>query len=148
MFLLLHRRNRRTHCGSRRPPLCDESGKDEREITFIIVDKDQNCGGTAQATEVIGRIENISQITGSNTGACLCKSRLTSLTPIRGILRMRLRVLPATTMEMHRSRMRWDRMARMTEYFSMPFIVIQSRTAGQARAFTDIPLSVRLCSNI
>lgn len=50
---------------------------DEREITFIIVDKDQNCGGTAQATEVIGRIENISQITGSNTGACLCKSRLT-----------------------------------------------------------------------
>lgn len=50
---------------------------DEREITFIIVDKDQNCGGTAQAKEVIGRIEKISQIEGSNTGACLCKSRLT-----------------------------------------------------------------------
>ena len=50
---------------------------DKREITFIIVDKDQNCGGTAQAKEVIGRIEKISQIEGSNTGACLCKSRLT-----------------------------------------------------------------------
>lgn len=50
---------------------------DEKEITFIIVDKDQKCGGTAQAKEVIGRIENISQIEGSNTGACLCKSRLT-----------------------------------------------------------------------
>lgn len=50
--------------------------KDKHEITFIVVDKDQACGGTTQANEVITRTSCISQIKGSKVGRQICKSWL------------------------------------------------------------------------
>lgn len=50
--------------------------KDEHEITFIVVDKDQACGGTTQANEVITRTSYISQIKGPKVGKQICKSWL------------------------------------------------------------------------
>lgn len=59
--------------------LCTMNMLNDKNITFIVVDKDEECGGTKRAKKVIGYTEVISKIEGSdgNSGR-LCSSRLSS----------------------------------------------------------------------
>lgn len=59
--------------------LCTMNMLNDKNITFIVVDKDEECGGTKRAKKVIGYTEVISEIKGSdgNSGR-LCRSRLSS----------------------------------------------------------------------
>lgn len=59
--------------------LCTMNMLNDKNITFIVVDKDEECGGTKRAKKVISYTEVISEIKGSDSNSGrLCRSRLSS----------------------------------------------------------------------
>lgn len=59
--------------------LCTMNMLNDKNITFIVVDKDEECGGTKRAKKVISYTEVISEIKGSDSNSGrLCCSRLSS----------------------------------------------------------------------
>lgn len=59
--------------------LCTMNILNDKNITFIVVDKDEECGGTKRAKKVISYTEVISEIKGSDSNSGrLCRSRLSS----------------------------------------------------------------------
>ncbi len=59
--------------------LCTMNMLNDKNITFIVVDKDEECGGTKRAKKVIDYTEVISKIEGSDSkSGRLCRSRLSS----------------------------------------------------------------------
>ena len=60
--------------------LCAMNMVDDQEITFIVVDKDKDCGGTRHATDTIDIVKNLADTGSANNPSALRRSKVIDAT--------------------------------------------------------------------